>query len=136
VTFNEIRLVNSPTTGTGLTFNLREELVATDGIELSYKWQDRVWETTLRNPNPNLINPEEFHRPNLAPPPASSETSSNLVRSSQGHQVHFPQAAPVPLCGTIEEQNPNFIGTQTGVGVRRKCAIAGIDQIHRPRCPI
>jgi hypothetical protein len=49
-------------------FNLREELVATDGIELSYKWQDRIWETTLRNPDPNLINPEEFHCPNLAPP--------------------------------------------------------------------
>ena len=96
VTFNEIRLVNSPVAGTGLTFNLREELVATDGIELSYKWQDRVWETTLRNPDPNLINPEEFHRPNLVPAPVATVAAATVRNEIESRPVLPRTPSPLP----------------------------------------
>ena len=38
------------------------DLVITNGVEFTYKWDTEVWETMLQN-NDNFINPEVFHYP-------------------------------------------------------------------------
>ncbi|KAH9162344.1 hypothetical protein EDB89DRAFT_1913330 [Lactarius sanguifluus] len=54
ITFYEIRVVD------------REgppSLVITEGTELTYSWERAAWETTLNNPDHNLVNPRIYHEP-------------------------------------------------------------------------
>jgi hypothetical protein len=55
ISFQEIRLI---TYGENQT-----RPVITEGRELTYKWINNVWETTLENPVPRLINPRIYHFP-------------------------------------------------------------------------
>ncbi|KAH9168619.1 hypothetical protein EDB89DRAFT_1909198 [Lactarius sanguifluus] len=38
-------------------------LVITEGTELTYSWEQATWETTLNNPDHNLVNPHVYHKP-------------------------------------------------------------------------
>ncbi|KAH9167275.1 hypothetical protein EDB89DRAFT_2245763 [Lactarius sanguifluus] len=58
ITFYEIRVVD------------REgppSLVITEGTELTYSWERATWETTLNNPDHNLVNPRIYHEPPTDP---------------------------------------------------------------------
>ncbi|KAH9166362.1 hypothetical protein EDB89DRAFT_1910773 [Lactarius sanguifluus] len=58
ITFYEIRIVD------------REgppSLVITEGTELTYSWERATWETTLNNPDHNLVNPHVYHEPPTDP---------------------------------------------------------------------
>ncbi|KAH9161745.1 hypothetical protein EDB89DRAFT_2080374 [Lactarius sanguifluus] len=58
ITFCEIRVVD------------REgppSLVITEGTELTYSWERTTWETTLNNPDHNLVNPRIYHKPPTDP---------------------------------------------------------------------
>ncbi|KAH9164765.1 hypothetical protein EDB89DRAFT_2077589 [Lactarius sanguifluus] len=58
ITFYEIRVVD------------REgppSLVITEGTELTYSWERATWETTLNNPDHNLVNPRVYHEPPTDP---------------------------------------------------------------------
>ncbi|KAH9166536.1 hypothetical protein EDB89DRAFT_1910579 [Lactarius sanguifluus] len=58
ITFYEIRVVD------------REgppALVITEGTELTYSWERATWETTLNNPDHNLVNPRVYHQPPTDP---------------------------------------------------------------------
>ncbi|KAH9174269.1 hypothetical protein EDB89DRAFT_1904739 [Lactarius sanguifluus] len=58
IAFHEIRVVD------------REgppSLVITEGIELTYSWERATWETTLNNPDHNLVNPRVYHQPPTDP---------------------------------------------------------------------
>ncbi|KAH9167823.1 hypothetical protein EDB89DRAFT_1909699 [Lactarius sanguifluus] len=58
ITFYEIRVVD------------REgppSLVITEGTELTYSWERATWETTLNNPDHNLVNPRIYHEPPTNP---------------------------------------------------------------------
>ncbi|KAH9162059.1 hypothetical protein EDB89DRAFT_2080039 [Lactarius sanguifluus] len=58
IAFHEIRVVD------------REgppSLVITEGTELTYSWERATWETTLNNPDHNLVNPRIYHEPPTDP---------------------------------------------------------------------
>jgi hypothetical protein len=67
VTYKEICIATNPVGDAH--FHVIEELVIANGIELTYDWDQRFWETTYRNQDPNLINPDQYHRPTSAPLP-------------------------------------------------------------------
>ncbi|KAH9159875.1 hypothetical protein EDB89DRAFT_1915510 [Lactarius sanguifluus] len=58
ITFYEIRVVNREGPPT---------LVITEGTELTYSWERATWETTLNNPDHNLVNPRVYHQPPTDP---------------------------------------------------------------------
>ncbi len=55
VTFQEIRLITQEGDHT--------RPVITEGRELTFRWIDNIWETSLENPDQDLINPRVFHFP-------------------------------------------------------------------------
>ena len=61
--FDEIRLVTSQNPGLTFLNTDQETLVVADGREFTYRWSASHWEVGLENPDPNLIDPIEFHRP-------------------------------------------------------------------------
>ncbi|KAH9160970.1 hypothetical protein EDB89DRAFT_2081057 [Lactarius sanguifluus] len=42
-------------------------LVPTEGVELTYSWREATWETTLTNPDSNLVNPRVYSEPLTSP---------------------------------------------------------------------
>ena len=62
--FHELRLADTPVPGSGGTVLAQppsHRLVIVDGKEFTYHWSPGIWETTLDNPDPNAVNPVEFH---------------------------------------------------------------------------
>ena len=56
--FNEIQLITNPAANT-VPFAHTHIFTTVDGKEFTYKWNLGFWETTLSNPDPNLIDLEE-----------------------------------------------------------------------------
>jgi hypothetical protein len=73
--FNEIRLVTNP--AANLTpFAPAHTFTVVDRKEFRYEWNLGIWETTLSNPDPNLIDPEEST-------PAPNPVATNRVFSEE-----------------------------------------------------
>ena len=52
LTFQEIQLIS---------ISGGHRLVITEGHELKYQWHTVVWDVTLDNPDPHLVNPRIYH---------------------------------------------------------------------------
>jgi hypothetical protein len=66
--FNEIRLITNPAANL-VSLAPEHILCVVEGKEFTYQWHLGIWETTLVNPDPHLIDPEHFF---AAPNPGAS----------------------------------------------------------------
>ena len=84
ISFQEIRLE---------TTQFGPRLVITEGREYTLKW-DGVWETTLENPDTNIVNPQIFHLPPDTPDDIDFVTRLNILET--GDESLPPSSPPSP----------------------------------------
>ncbi|KAH9160246.1 hypothetical protein EDB89DRAFT_2082154 [Lactarius sanguifluus] len=69
-------------------------LVITEGIELMYSWEQATWETTLNNPDHNLVNPRIYHEPPTDPNDPELAISMDADMSMSSPPLMFESDGP------------------------------------------
>jgi hypothetical protein len=85
------------------------QLVISPGREHTYKWISGFWETGLEDPNPSLVNPENFRCPPINQD--DSDTESDYLRAHNIIPFHRPVESIPTLLARIQNRLPQVTVT-------------------------
>ena len=109
VNFQELRLVTRPGTQD------QYDLVITEGVEFTYKWDSSFWETSLQN-HSRFIDPEVFHQPPDTPDDPEIIEFADAIRI-RNDEIRQSWLEPPPLEeGSLPPSSPPSIPTASVSG--------------------